>query len=41
MSLEELRKGKYVMEEKQWLIVRVYMRPIAAYSLRTVAISIS
>lgn len=25
MSLEELRKGKYVLDEKQWLTVRVYM----------------
>jgi hypothetical protein len=29
MSLEELRKGKYVLDEKQWLTVRVYMRAIA------------
>lgn len=26
MSLEELRKEKYVLDEKQWLTVRVYMR---------------
>ena len=26
MSLEELRKGKYVLDEKQWLTVRIYMR---------------
>ena len=41
MSLEELRKGKYVMEEKQWLTVCVYMHAIAAYPSCTVAISIS
>jgi ubiquinol oxidase len=23
MSLEELRKGKYVLDEKQWLTVRI------------------
>ena len=26
MSLEELRKGRYVLDEKQWLTVRIYMR---------------